>query len=165
MGDSFFIEAKLWGKTLYWNVHEGLHRGGKGKGYSSYKSKEEANKVIKKLKAVFASQIIFIVKPTDELPFIKRQLKERKRNFKQAARLVVESQNGSYAFLLREMDIRPDQAELLIKRLVEQRILGDTYGRKAKNHWQVEHQKARHVLVRSLPALEKILKHINWDNV
>lgn len=71
---SFFIQADVFGKKKYWELINGLHSGkGKSKGYSIYKTKKEAEDVVKCLKKVFHSEIKFEVKPETEIPFIKAQ--------------------------------------------------------------------------------------------
>lgn len=75
----FFIQADVFGKKKYWEFINGLHTGkGKSKGYSIYKTKKEADDVVKSLKKVFHSEIKFEVKPSTEIPFIKYQIKKRK---------------------------------------------------------------------------------------
>jgi len=75
----FFIQADVFGKKKYWEFIGGLHSGkGKLKGYSIYKTKKEADDVVKCLKKVFHSGIKFEVKPSIEIPFIKTQIKKGK---------------------------------------------------------------------------------------
>lgn len=82
--NGFFIKAEIWGKTRYWNEHDGLHAGtGKLSGYSEYKTEYSVKKQIDKLKAAFSKAVVFTIISHDELPFIKKQIIARKHKEKQ----------------------------------------------------------------------------------
>lgn len=78
--ENYFIKANVFGKIRYWSFIEGLHSGRKKTaGFSIYNSKIEVYKEIKKLKKVYHSGIKFEELPDSELPFIKKQIKERNK--------------------------------------------------------------------------------------
>ena len=78
MSKRYFIKADVFGKTKYWEHINGLHSGKtKTCGYDVFDSIDSANKTVRKLRSVFHKGIKFFVLPDSEIPFIKKQLKNR----------------------------------------------------------------------------------------
>jgi hypothetical protein len=164
MANGFFIRGKFnWGKeTLYWSAHHSFHNGRqKGKGYSSYETKAKANAEVKKLRAVYDKSVTFEVLPDSELPFIKKQHVEFKRLFNRAARLVVGTGRSGAKFLMDNLSVPVDKAQILMKRLCEQQILGEPYCKKGADFWQKAYDVPRRVKSISPSELEKKLKFIH----
>ncbi len=76
--NEYIIIAKVSGKVRYWSCVDGLHAGtSKMKGYSVYKSLPEAQTVVDLLESLFAEFIEFDIVPSNRMPFIKKQLRNR----------------------------------------------------------------------------------------
>lgn len=74
----YFIKANIFGKTKYWEFINGFHFGRKKTdGYSIYPTKRKANDVVRRLKGLYHSGITYQVLPESEMPFLKRQIKNK----------------------------------------------------------------------------------------
>lgn len=64
----------------YWDSSVGLHSGkSKKAGYVVFPSVKMANKTVRRLRKLYSLWIKFEVRPSDEIPFIKKQIVERKK--------------------------------------------------------------------------------------
>lgn len=165
MTDGYIIQGKFnWGKEiLYWSAIDSFHNGrNPKKGYTAYPTKAKANEVIRKLKKLYhEGSVTFEVLPDSEMPFIKRQKREWKRLFNRAARLVVSTKKSGAKYLMDNLSIRVDQAQILMKRLCTHQILGEPYCKKDEYFWQKEHNVPRRVKSISPGELEKKLRFIH----